>query len=51
MLPETSDYNKNNFLVKLFLQKTGVFLRGPIRMLRAFNVQLNINNIITVTAQ
>jgi hypothetical protein len=50
MLPEASDYNKNNFLVKLFLQKTDVFSRGPIHMLKALNVQLNINNIITVTA-
>jgi hypothetical protein len=51
MLPEASDYNKNNFLVELFLQKNRYFLRGQIHTLRAFNVQLNIDNIITVTAQ
>ena len=50
MLPETSDYNKNNFLMEMFLHKPGVLLRGPVHMLRALNVQLRTNNIITVTA-
>jgi hypothetical protein len=51
MLPETSHYNKNNFLVELFLQKTGVFLNETNTYVKSIQCSTKHQHIITVTAQ